>query len=323
MHRIGIVYNPFAGGLKGRGLVRLEKAVRTLEGPDRTVELFGTPGPNRAGELARHAIDSGCDLILAAGGDGTINEVVNGIAGSRVVFGILPSGTANVLANEIGFANRPDIAARQLVESTPIQVPLGAVNRDHQPRRYFLMMAGVGFDARIVYELDAGLKHRIGKLAYWHGGFRQFGRPVPRFLVRVNGEEFHASFALITRVRNYGGDFEIARRIRLTDNDFEVVMFRNTDWHHYVRFFGAVLTNRLYSLNGVTVVRATDLEVMTPEDQRIYIQIDGESIGVLPASISIVPAALTLLVPKTYAALGNPVSAARNLQMSDGVSPLS
>ena len=108
-------------------------------------------------------------------------------------------------------------------------------------------MAGVGLDARIVYELDLDLKSRLGKLAYWHGGLRQFGRPVPRFHLTVNGSDYCASFALITRVRNYGGDFEIARQIRLTDNDFEIVIFQNHQWQDYLRFFGAVMTNRLYS----------------------------------------------------------------------------
>ncbi|MGA2714652.1 MAG: diacylglycerol kinase family protein [Bryobacteraceae bacterium] len=295
------MYNPFAGGLKGPGRARLDKAVRILQEAGGHVELFATPGPQRAGELASKAVADGCDLILAAGGDGTINEVVNGIAGSQVHFGILPAGTANVLANEIGFSNRPDHAARQLLHAIPVRIALGSLERCRQARRYFVLMAGVGLDARIVYELDLDLKNKLGKLAYWHGGLRQFGRPVPRFHLKVNGLDYCASFALITRVRNYGGDFEIARQIRLTDSDFEVVVFQNHQWQDYLRFFGAVMTNRLYSTEGVVITRATRVEVDSPEDQRIYIQNDGESLGVLPATISVVPDALTLLMPKRYA----------------------
>ena len=254
-----------------------------------------------AGALAANAAAAGCDLILAAGGDGTINEAVNGIAGSNVLFGILPAGTANVLANEIGFANRPDHAAKQLLHATPVRIALGALDRPDQPRRHFVLMAGVGLDARIVYELDLKLKGRLGKLAYWHGGFRQFGRPVPRFHLTVNGSQYCASFALITRVRNYGGDFEIARRIRLTDDDFEVVVFQDSEWTDYLRFFGAVMTNRLHDTKGVILTRATHVDVNVPEDKRIYIQTDGEAVGVLPATISTVPDALTLLIPKRYA----------------------
>jgi diacylglycerol kinase (ATP) len=281
--------------------VRLHRAVRIFEDAGRKVELFATPGPNRAGELARRAVESGCDLILAAGGDGTINEALNGVAGSKVVFGALPAGTANVYANEIGLAGRPDHAARQLLHATPVRIALGCLERDRHPRRYFLLMVGVGLDARIVYELDLDLKGKLGKLAYWHGGFRQFGRPVPRFRIRVNGSEFCASFALITRVRNYGGDFQIARKIRLTDNDFEVVIFQNNQWHDYLRFFVAVMMNRLENTEGVVVRRATQVEVASPEDERIYLQADGESVGVLPAKLTTMPDAITILMPKLYA----------------------
>ena len=117
----------------------------------------------------------------------------------------------------------------------------------------------------------------------------------------MNGQTHSASFALITRVRNYGGDFEIARRIRLTDNDFEVVIFQNHEWHDYLRFFGAVVTNRLYTTPGVTVYRSTEADLSPGENQRIYIQTDGEAIGSLPARILTIPDALTLLIPKRYA----------------------
>ncbi|MEP6715997.1 MAG: diacylglycerol kinase family protein [Terriglobia bacterium] len=295
-----MVYNPFAGGLRGSRRARLDRAVETFQAAGRTVRLFETPGPNRAGELARRAIESGCNLILAAGGDGTINEAVNGMAGSTVAFGALPAGTANVLANEIGFRGRPDHAASQLLEAIPTRIALGAVDRDGQARRHFVLMAGVGLDARIVYELNLSLKARLGKLAYWHGGLLQLGRPVPRFTIRVNGTDHVASFALLTRVRNYGGDFEIARRVRLTDTDFEIVIFENHKWHDYVRFFGAVVSNRLYSTRGVTVYRAPEAALNSPEDKRIYMQIDGETVGNLPAAIVTVPDALTMLIPAAY-----------------------
>jgi diacylglycerol kinase (ATP) len=287
--------------LKGPKSARLDSAVRILQDAGSHVGLIATAGPQTAGELACRAVDAGCDLILAAGGDGTINEAVNGIVGSNVPFGILPAGTANVLANEIGFSNRPDHAAKQLLDATPVRIALGVLERPDQPRRHFVLMAGVGLDARIVYELDLDLKGKLGKLAYWHGGFRQFGRPVPRFHISVNGSQYCASFALITRVRNYGGDFEIARRIRLTDNDFEIVVFQNHLWQDYIRFFGAVMTNRLHSTSGVVITRATRVGVDAPEDTRIYIQTDGEALGVLPATISTIPDALTLLMPKSYA----------------------
>ncbi len=234
-----------------------------------------------------------------------MNEAINGIArrggaDRGPVFGVLPAGTANVFANEVGFANRPDRAARQLLEAEAARIPIGRFQELGREPRHFLLMAGIGLDARIVYELDAGLKNSIGKLAYWHGGIRQLGRPVPRFCIEVNGAEYQASFALVTRVRNYGGDFEIARRVRLTDSDFEIVVFSNNRWQDYLRFFAAVVLKRLERTPGVAMLRATEVRVSAPEDQRIYVQTDGETVGHLPATVSIAPNAVNILLPRRF-----------------------
>jgi diacylglycerol kinase family enzyme len=274
--------------------------VRTFEAAGSTVELIATPGPNQAGELARAAAAKGSTLILAAGGDGTINEVINGIAGSATPFGALPSGTANVLANEIGLAGRPDRAASQLLQCVPVRIALGRLDRSDKTSRYFVLMTGVGLDALIVYKLDASLKNRFGKLAYWFAGFTHLRGKLPRFHTVVNGEAYSASFALVTRVRNYGGDFEIARRVKLTDDDFEVVIFQKDAAIEYLRFLGGVILDRLSTTDGVVIHRATSVQVMAPEDRRIFLQVDGEAVGALPATITAVPDALTLLVPPQY-----------------------
>jgi YegS/Rv2252/BmrU family lipid kinase len=301
LQRIAIIYNPNAGGLLGSNRARLDAAVDCLRSAGREVELRPTTGPNMAGELGRAAIERGFDLILAAGGDGTINEVLNGIVGSKVVFGVLPSGTANVLANEVGLSGRPDRAAAELLDAVPVRVAVGVIDQVGQPHRYFLLMAGIGLDARIVSELDLELKKKVGKLAYWHGGLRQLGREMPRFRITVNGREHVASFALISRVRNYGGDFEIAKSVRLTDNDFEIVIQERDRSVDVVRFLMAVLLNRLKSTSGISVIRAGRAVIGPLNGNPVHAQVDGEAIGALPATISIVPDAVTLLLPKRYA----------------------
>jgi diacylglycerol kinase family enzyme len=263
------------------------------------VELFATPGPNKAGEVAKSAIAQGCDMILAAGGDGTINETVNGMVGSPIAFGILPGGTANVLANEIGLSTRLHWAAQDLLTAIPTRVALGAVDLPGGPRRHFVLMAGVGLDARIVYNLDLDLKKKLGKLAYWQAGFGQLMKAVEHFHVAVDGSQYESSFVLATRVRNYGGDFEIARRVRLTDDDFEVVIFHVEHWAEYLRFLGGVVINRLERAKGVTILRAKELSLRAGKKQ-IYIQTDGELLGALPATVSAVPRALNLLLPAKY-----------------------
>jgi diacylglycerol kinase (ATP) len=265
------------------------------------VELFPTTGPNMAGELGRAAIDRGFDLLLACGGDGTINEVMNGIVGSQIAFGTLPAGTANVLAKEIGLTCRPDRAAEELLDAVPVRVPVGKAELAGSPPRYFLMMAGVGLDARIVHELDLDLKRKVGKLSYWHGGFKQMGRDMPKLRIVANGVERIASFALLARVRNYGGDFEIAKDVRLTDSDFEIVMYERHGWIAYLTFLAGVIFNSLGKVSGVTIVRANSATLTPVSDAPVHVQADGEAIGLLPGTITVVPDAITLLLPKRYA----------------------
>ncbi len=301
LQRIAIVYNPNAGGLKGSKRSRLDAAVACFRAAGRDVELLPTTGPNMAGELGRVAIDRGFDLLLAAGGDGTINEVLNGIVGSQIVFGALPAGTANVLACETGLRGRPDHAASQILDAEPVRVAVGAFDQAGQPRRHFLMMTGVGLDARIVHELDLDLKKKFGKLSYWHGGFRQLGREMPRFQIEADGLKQIASFALLARVRNYGGDFEIAKQVRLTDNNFELVTFDRHRGTDFIRFLGGVIFNRLSSVDGVRIARVERAVITPVNGDSVHAQADGEAIGILPATVSIVPDAVTLLLPKRYA----------------------
>ena len=237
---------------------------------------------------------------MAAGGDGTINEVLDGVANTKVPLGILPAGTANVLATEIGLSHSLEGAATLMSECVATRVAIGRLDGGPQPR-HFLCMAGVGFDAHIVYNLSVGLKQRLGKAAYWVGGFSQVAGRFPEFNVEIDGAAREVcSFALISRVRNYGGDFEIAQSIGLVDNCFEVALFRGRTAFPYFKYLLGLTTGRLAGMRGVSFVKAQCLRVSAPEDRRIYIQVDGESSGHLPARVSLVPDALTLLVPPAY-----------------------
>jgi diacylglycerol kinase family enzyme len=124
---------------------------------------------------------------------------------------------------------------------------------------------------------------------------------MPRFRISVNGHVHVASFALVSRVRNYGGDFEIAKDVRLTDNDFEIVIQERDRSFDVVRFLMAVVLNRLKSTNGISVIRASRAVMAPVNGIPVHAQVDGEAIGALPATISIVPDAVTLLLPKRYA----------------------
>ena len=294
-----LIYNPYAGRFRGKGEALIARALDILRDDGHDAEARPTTGPGTAGDMAREAIAGGAGLILAAGGDGTINETAEGMLFSSVPLGILPAGTANVLATEMRLGRGWDRAVRRLAECDPHQVAVGRLTTAEKTR-HFLLMAGAGLDAGIVYRVNAALKARTGKFAYWVAGWSLVGRALAEFRVCADGRETTCSFALASRVRNYGGDFEIARETTLFDDTFEVVLFEGRNSARYVKYFLGMALHRLSGMPGVTVLRTKELSLSRAHTQKVYIQIDGEFAGQLPARIEIVPAALTLLIPPGY-----------------------
>ncbi len=268
-----------------------------------TFDSIATTGPGHAGEIARQEVDRGAELILVAGGDGTINEVVNGMAFSDVPLGVLPAGTANVLACELGIGKSMERAAEALADTVLERVALGSIaNGSEESKRYFLLMAGAGLDADIVYHLNGRLKQAFGKVAYWIGGFSRVGRRFPEITVEANGCEFRSSFALLSRVRNYGGDLEIAPTISLLDDEFEMVLFEGESSLGFLKYMLGVVMRQQQNMQGITILRTRQAEFSSAGGQKIHLQVDGEYVGVAPARVEIVPNALTLLVPPGFRA---------------------
>jgi diacylglycerol kinase (ATP) len=272
-----------------------------------TVDSIATTGPGHAGEIARCAVDRGADLILVAGGDGTINEAVSGMAHSDVPLGILPAGTANVLANELGVGKSMERAAAVLADSVQERVALGLITSETSgdqadTRRHFLLMAGAGLDADIVYHLNPRMKEAVGKVAYWIGGFSKVGRRIPEFTVQADGRKYRASFALLSRVRNYGGDLEIAPTISLLDDEFEMVLFEGESSLGFLKYMLAVVVHQQQTMRGITILRTRQAVFSASGDSKIHLQVDGEYAGLAPARVEIVPNALTLLVPPGFRA---------------------
>jgi diacylglycerol kinase (ATP) len=298
--RAAIVFNPVARGLS-RHKHSLQRTIESLRRHGIESKLVETKGPGTAGSQTRREIEAGCDLIIAAGGDGTINEVASGMVHTDVPLAILPGGTANVLAHEIRVAKQIERAAAEIPNSKPCRVAVGELRIGSQ-QKIFLCMAGAGLDAEIVYRLNLDLKAATGKFAYYVCGFGQLLRPLTEFEVMVDGQRHEASFALISRVRNYGGDLEIARGASLLRNEFEVVLFRGTQSLRYLPYLVSVAVGRVHQMKGCSVMRGRSILCQRPPNGDIYVQMDGELAGQLPSTMEILPEALTLLLPPEYLA---------------------
>ena len=303
---VHVVYNPVAGGLRRRP-ARFREVLSELGKHWPELEAVPTEGPNTAAAVVRRCIAQDSGLILVAGGDGTINEALAGIAGSSVPLGILPFGSANVLACELGFGNNPLRTASMLPSCTPVPVPLGRMT-GADGTRLFACMAGAGFDAHIVGLVDPGIKRRLGKFAYWIYAFRQVNVRLPLFRVRVSGREYVSSFALISRVRNYGGDLAIARHANLLEDRFAIVLFSGENTLCYLRHFAGVLLDRLEKMKGVHVLDATSAEVEPLGGLPLDLQVDGEYAGAGAARYDILDAGVRLLIPAPYLSVMTPAT---------------
>jgi diacylglycerol kinase (ATP) len=294
-----IIYNPIARTLSRRRDL-FARSTDILKRLGISVQLVPTTAPGSASAQARQQIENGCDLIIAAGGDGTINDVANGMLHSKVPLAILPGGTANVLAREMRLPVHMERAANSFPQLKPHRIAAGGLRLDGSKQRGFICMAGAGLDAEIISRLNLDLKAATGKLAYYVCGFAQVLRTLPEFDVIVDGNRYRASFALISRVRNYGGDLEIARGASLLRNDFEVVLFRGTKAVQYLPYLVGVTLGQAARMSGCTVLHGRTVTCQEPSGKPVYVQVDGELAGKLPITAEIIPDALTLLVPPKY-----------------------
>jgi diacylglycerol kinase family enzyme len=190
-------------------------------------------------------------------------------------------------------------AAERLTQSEAKRIALGRFS-NAQIQRYFVLMGGVGFDASVVLQVNAKLKAMTGKFAYWAAGFAKTFGTVEQFEARVNGSipemRKQAGFVLVSRVRNYGGDMEIARTASLLRDDFQVVMFEGALALRYASYLLGVRANALKLMPGVTDLHTGCVECSAD----VPVQLDGEYVGRTPGRFEIVPDALTVLLPAAY-----------------------
>ena len=299
-----MIHNPNAGngGTGRRSLLDQARHIFASRGID--ADLAETTGPGHAVEIAARAAEENRGLVIAVGGDGTLNEIVNGLAthqnGHRVPLALLPGGTANILAKELDLPWDIPGAAHKLVHGEVKEIALGLATPLEHPekKKYFLSVAGAGPDGMIVYSMDLGLKARVGILAYWWEGVREaFRYKFPHFRVVSGDRKLDASLAIVGRTKNYGGPFKITDQADLYADQFEVLALSTQSGLRYLSYLPSLWMGKLRGTEGVHFYK-TDRVACEPLDSNpVYAQVDGEPLTRLPVEFRIVPRALKLLVP--------------------------
>ena len=303
-----LIFNPTAG--RGRASQsHIESARKILAQAGIETTLRPTSARGDATKLAREAVAENRDMIIVCGGDGTINEVVNGMAGSRVPLAVLPAGTANILAKELGLPWNVSKAAALIARGKHRRIALGVVSStassestaaSDEPPRYFFSVGGAGPDGAVVYSLDAGFKKKAGILAYWYEGARQlFQYPFPRFRVNSHGREIDATLVVVGRTKHYGGPFRITTEADLFEDSFEVLAVTTRSPAKFLSYLPALWLGYLRRMEGIHTWKATELHCLPPADGVAYAQVDGEALGRLGVKFTIVPDALTIIVPES------------------------
>ncbi|MFQ5468432.1 MAG: diacylglycerol/lipid kinase family protein [Kiloniellaceae bacterium] len=289
-----MIYNPVAGRARA-GLFRACLAALEAGGCAPTVRA--TRGPGEARALACAAAVEGADLVIAAGGDGTIGEIVNGLAGTRVPLAIVPLGTANVLAREIGLDPKPAAVARAILAGGVRAVCLGRLRGHGGPARLFVQMAGAGFDAHVVAGVNLGLKRLVGKGAYVAASLWRFAVfPFPTYRVTVDGAEYQAASVVVANGRHYGGPYTCAPDARLEQPCFHVGLFMCPGALAAARYAGALARGTLATRADYRLITGRRVAIDGPPGDPV--QADGDVAARLPVEIEIMPAALDLMVPR-------------------------
>ena len=294
--RARIIANPRAGGLRiPLALNQLHQVAAALAEAGLPVEVCMTKRPGHARKLAREAVRAGMEMVVAAGGDGTVNDVIQELAGHSTALGVLPLGTVNVWARETGIPLSLPDAARVLLYGVQRRVDLGRAGS-----RYFLMMAGIGFDAEVTRRVERSLLKRIGlKMVEYMTTVGVLGVTQKPVRVRIRrdgkGREVSALMLVIGNTRLYGGAFTFTRHAVADDGWLDVVVVGGGGLLYRLGVLRNALLHRPRRGPRVRYHQARTIRVES--DEPLPVQVDGEVMGTLPMTFSVSPLALTVIVP--------------------------
>jgi diacylglycerol kinase (ATP) len=312
MRRVALIYNPASGQRPEQRAAQIASVEAVLRGAGVEVMVIATESSASAGAQAQQAVRDGCDTILACGGDGTVHEVMQGMIGGSAALGVIPMGTANALAADLGVPRSARKAAQVLLDASPARISVGHLfyhdSEGNPLSRYFVVAAGVGVDAHFFSKLDSKLKQRFGYAAYLVEAFRMWAvHSFPLFAATLiekgsdTPQVSEMSQLLAIRISDFGGVVsKLMPGASIHNETLSVIGFRTRSRLRYLRFMLAVIARR-HSFSdtiGAADCVAVECAELEGADAATFVEADGELLGRLPARIEVVPQALTLLIPQ-------------------------
>jgi diacylglycerol kinase (ATP) len=312
MKKVVLIYNPASGQKRARRAEHVARAAEVLRTAGVEAETCATTSAGSAIRQTQQAVSEGADTVIACGGDGTVNEVLNGlmlIGGDGVTLGVIPLGSGNLLATDLRLPRDPAATARALLAYQPRELHPGVISYETKTglqRRWFIVAAGVGADAELMYRTAAGIKERFGIYAYFLGMTRMTLRhDFPMFQVEwqtADGTHRTGKVALVMAVRanRFPG---LLRRVRLGGalgrNDYRLMLFHTDKVRHFLNCFASLATGWNWKVPQVEFAYSTRLccTRLGSDSTPIHCEADGELLGTLPVEVSIEPRTFKLLMP--------------------------
>lgn len=296
MKKVSIIFNPTAG--------KLQKSPELIDDLTKALQLcgievipFATEAPDDGVRLAKDAVNNGSEIVIACGGDGTINEVAQSLIGTDTMLAVYPCGTANVFAREMGLSRNPQLIAKLIAERRFRSISVGsAIKTETDWQRYFLLMAGIGLDAQIVKGVDLKWKRLTGIGAYITSGLDFLAKlPLSPFSMNFNGHNYESTYAVVANAAHYAVCFTLAPGAKVDDDKLNVCIFNSYSRLAYLGY--AFLSMMGLHINSSSVVYQETGEVIANSNHSTPVQLDGDWVGNLPMKFEIVPNALKVISP--------------------------
>jgi diacylglycerol kinase (ATP) len=304
MRKAMLLYNPLSGR-KSR-LTDVEAVLSLLREAGVQASAAPTRAASDAADQTRQAIADGCDTVFACGGDGTIHDVLQGLVGSNAALAIIPLGTANSLAHDLRLPLSAIAAAQTALSAKPRRIAVGRIEYQdfsgNRASRYFTVLTGIGVDAHLFYKLNSQAKRQFGIAAYCAKAVQLWlTHKMETITVETESRRAEVSQLLAVRIGNFGGVLrQLAPGASLDRDDLRLVLFETSSRLAYLRYVLRGLFGANWNVPGIELIDSTTAicRAASPDgNSRIFVEADGELLGTLPAQISVVPNAVTLLAP--------------------------